>query len=441
MTAEQISNRITEIEESNADAIATATTAVVEAKTELNGITQEINDTFDKFDIKAKKIPKTLEEIKAEEEEKINADKKQIEALEELSTVNEEVARRQIELALQVAKAELDLFLQTIGLYEGKTEANNEYINGLLANIEAFEAELEAMEGTEKKGFLEKTIFGTDENGEGLTGEQLMEGLNVAIDQVSETLDSFNALQQERLNTQLGIIETEKQAEVKKFEESAEAEMMTEQDKADKIILIEQGFDDKMLDLKIAQWEKDKKLAATQAIIGGAQAIMNILAGKATGNVIADALIKGTLIAGVIAQTALQLQTIEAQAPPTAELGGIMDDSFFAKGGMVHGRSHAQGGEKFAVGGRVVELEGGEAVINKRSTSMFKPMLSKINQAGGGRKFADGGMVFDVDSLGGELSTTESIVSALNSQEVLLVESAVTQSQKTVKNIESRITF
>ena len=72
---------------------------------------------------------------------------------------------------------------------------------------------------------------------------------------------------------------------------------------------------------------------------------------------------------------------------------------------------------------------------------MFKPMLSKINQAGGGRKFADGGMVFDVDSMGGDLDTTANIVSALNAQEVVLVESAVTQSQKTVKNIESRITF
>ena len=51
----------------------------------------------------------------------------------------------------------------------------------------------------------------------------------------------------------------------------------------------------------------------------------------------------------------------------------------YAKGGMVYGNSHAQGGEKFAVGGRVVELEGGEAVINKRSTSMFRSQLSAMN--------------------------------------------------------------
>tara|TARA_R100001594_G_scaffold64983_2_gene99268 strand:- start:5291 stop:7393 length:2103 start_codon:yes stop_codon:yes gene_type:complete len=62
-------------------------------------------------------------------------------------------------------------------------------------------------------------------------------------------------------------------------------------------------------------------------------------------------------------------------------------------GGMVSGPSHARGGVKFNVGGQVHELEGGEAVINKKSTAMFKDILSKINQAGGGKRFAGGGMV------------------------------------------------
>lgn len=66
----------------------------------------------------------------------------------------------------------------------------------------------------------------------------------------------------------------------------------------------------------------------------------------------------------------------------------------FAKGGLVEGKSHTQGGEKFAVGSRVVELEGGEAVINKRSTAMFAPMLSAINSVNGwGKKFEAGGIL------------------------------------------------
>jgi len=72
--------------------------------------------------------------------------------------------------------------------------------------------------------------------------------------------------------------------------------------------------------------------------------------------------------------------------------GGIIEDSF-ARGGMVAGNSHAQGGVKFGVGGRVVELEGKEAVINKRSTAMFRDQLSAINVAGGGVSFANGGII------------------------------------------------
>lgn len=59
----------------------------------------------------------------------------------------------------------------------------------------------------------------------------------------------------------------------------------------------------------------------------------------------------------------------------------------FALGGIFSGPSHAQGGIPTPFG----EVEGGEAVINKRSTAMFGGLLSQINEAGGGKKFADGG--------------------------------------------------
>ena len=73
----------------------------------------------------------------------------------------------------------------------------------------------------------------------------------------------------------------------------------------------------------------------------------------------------------------------------------------YAKGGEVIGKSHAEGGEKFTVGGRVVELEGGEGVINKKNmadkktytvTGTPKEIASCINEIdGNGVKFRDGG--------------------------------------------------
>jgi hypothetical protein len=64
------------------------------------------------------------------------------------------------------------------------------------------------------------------------------------------------------------------------------------------------------------------------------------------------------------------------------------------KGMITKGASHAQGGIPAIVSGNTpIELEGGEAIINKNSTARFGNILSQINQAGGGVKFATGGVV------------------------------------------------
>ena len=122
--------------------------------------------------------------------------------------------------------------------------------------------------------------------------------------------------------------------------------------------------------------------------------------------------------------------------------GGVIDT--FAHGGMVHGKSHAQGGEKFAVGGRVVELEGGEAVINKRSTAMFRNQLSAMNAAGGGVKFADGGLMNMPSFAQSQFNATSQagMMGAIGQgSKVVVVESDISQVQNTVSVIESEATF
>lgn len=124
------------------------------------------------------------------------------------------------------------------------------------------------------------------------------------------------------------------------------------------------------------------------------------------------------------------------------EKGGVVEA--YANGGMVQGKSHAQGGEKFAVGGRVVELEGGEAVINKRSTSMFKGQLSAMNAAGGGVKFADGGLMNMPSFASSQFNATsqQNMMGAMNqSSRVVVVEADITNSQNTVGIIEAEATF
>jgi len=122
--------------------------------------------------------------------------------------------------------------------------------------------------------------------------------------------------------------------------------------------------------------------------------------------------------------------------------GGVVKE--FANGGMVHGASHAQGGVKFAVGGRVNELEGGEAVINKRSTAMFKNELSAMNVAGGGVKFADGGLLSSPQFAQAQFSANNQsqMMGAMQGQRrVVVVESDITDSQNTVGVIQANATF
>tara|TARA_R100001015_G_C4634918_1_gene202665 strand:- start:5590 stop:9120 length:3531 start_codon:yes stop_codon:yes gene_type:complete len=114
--------------------------------------------------------------------------------------------------------------------------------------------------------------------------------------------------------------------------------------------------------------------------------------------------------------------------------------STFANGGMVYGNSHTNGGEKFAVGGRVVELEGGEAVINKRSTAMFRSQLSAMNSAGGGVKFADGGIANSPSFAQTQFDVMgQSMMSS--GGRVTVVEADITSTQNSVKTIESEASF
>ena len=118
--------------------------------------------------------------------------------------------------------------------------------------------------------------------------------------------------------------------------------------------------------------------------------------------------------------------------------GGMIEE--FANGGLVNGKSHANGGEKFAVGGRVVELEGGEAVINKRSTSMFRNQLSAMNSAGGGVKFADGGLL-NMPSFSQQqfnaLGQNQMMGAMGGASKVVVVEADITSTQNSVSVIES----
>jgi hypothetical protein len=121
--------------------------------------------------------------------------------------------------------------------------------------------------------------------------------------------------------------------------------------------------------------EQRKKIARAQGAVQLGQAILQILS-------------EPSLLPFPLAEIAKGIEIAAATATAYAQFKAI-DSAKFAQGGIAYGPSHAQGGIQLHSRGRAVgiEIEGGEAIINKRSTALFGPLLSTINQMGGGRAF------------------------------------------------------
>ena len=190
-------------------------------------------------------------------------------------------------------------------------------------------------------------------------------------------------------------------------------------------------------------FEQKKKMALLEILVDTAAAVAKIkiqaailLANPFTALAAPAALAQ---IPFAIASGLIQAAVIESQQFAN---GGMIEE--YANGGMVHGKSHANGGEKFAVGGRVVELEGGEAVINKRSTAMFRNQLSAMNSAGGGVKFADGGLL-NMPSFSQQqfnaLGQNQMMGAMGGSGKVVVVEADITDSQNTVSVLQAGATI
>lgn len=139
-----------------------------------------------------------------------------------------------------------------------------------------------------------------------------------------------------------------------------------------------------------------KQLAAVQKTITLAEIAINLA--KELSQINANFAVNAD-----VTQTLRTLLTVAAIGRAGLQAGVVLSQKF-AKGGIVEGRSHAEGGERATVGRNRIEVQGGEAVINTVSTRMFRDELSAINVAGGGRSFAAGGLIPYTYSSGGGLA-------------------------------------
>lgn len=180
------------------------------------------------------------------------------------------------------------------------------------------------------------------------------------------------------------------------------------------------------------KYARSKFLAQIGSIgVSTAQAIMEAWSSVAAimfpGNVIA-----GSTLTAMLAATGIA-QTMKARAE--------MDNALkAARGGILNGPSHAQGGIVLSNG---VEAEGGEAIINKKSTAAFAPLLSEINSFNG----YGAPLISSANASGGTMGAASdemirrivaATVEGVTSIPVVVSEHAVTEAQRTVRLTKER---
>ena len=207
--------------------------------------------------------------------------------------------------------------------------------------------------------------------------EDYLDKTNENIEKAFETFDKLK----ERMTEIDAIFSQAEESELKKAEDYNERQKNILQSRLDNGLITQKEYEAEVTKLDEELDKKTAEIERRQAIRQRAMSIYSVILDTAKG--IAKTFAQLGWPAGIpgsiylAAMGAAQVATIAAAPLPKA-----------ARGRLITGRTHAQGGE-------VIEAEAGEAIINRRATQMFLPLLSAINQAGGGIPFvapySDGG--------------------------------------------------
>lgn len=191
--------------------------------------------------------------------------------------------------------------------------------------------------------------------------------IQAALQNVSQLISAVDRVRQNRAEAEINDIrdnfderiEREREAgaeEVRIAEQRGEDTEAIQERVNARIVTLERERDAQIEEVQRESFERGKRLQIAQAIISGAQGILSVIAAvPGPLNIASLGVARLALIGLTIATTAAQIAAISSQE--------------FALGGMVNGPPHSRGGVKARVQstGQRVELEGDEAIINRRS--------------------------------------------------------------------------
>lgn len=291
-------------------------------------------------------------------------------------TLENETLQKQIEAR---KKAGADTYNE-----EAKLQANLRALRQLDLNTELIENEENARKVFEiRKTYLEEELAAVGDNAdkEASIRKQLADLQTQEWQRQIDQFSQYSSKSQDLLssfNSVLNSLDAQRTQEIEQRYSDQEAALANSLEQG---LITQEEYNARQVK---ADKEKEKELSKIkkqQAIRDRIASLFKIAIDTATGimQAVASSPLTGGLpwsaIVGAIG--AAQAAAVLAQPLPQA-----------ARGRYVQGPSHANGGVQ-------LEVEGGEAVINKRSTSMFLPLLSALNQLGGGVPFtkpgSDGG--------------------------------------------------
>lgn len=300
----------------------------------------KIQGLIESYDRQAEKLRQVRDDENATFEDRIKAN-------EELGVVLEKQAKEMLalqQIQVQAAQIEYDKLQNQENLI-ALTEAQNELL-AIEAQITGFQSEQLTNQVS-----LQREL-------QDVKNELALEGMS----------------QRER---ELAEVEQQYEELFRLAEKAGEDTVALEQQKADAIRLINKQQAMDSLEAINASLENFKSVVGEETEAGKAAAVAQatINTYKAASAALDDAPVPFNFI--------LAATTVAAGLKNVTEILSVQTPQL-AQGGLVGGYGT---GTSDSVSAR---LSKGESVINARSTRMFKPLLSAINEAGGGRSFASG---------------------------------------------------
>ena len=171
-------------------------------------------------------------------------------------------------------------------------------------------------------------------------------------DRVNSIEDELKTARGDRRENLINQLAQERNAQIKALDDERAIEKEKEQNQKK-----QQQLEKQQAALEKKRWELNKKNQVVQATINTYTAVTNALA------------VQPWFVGLALSAVALALGM--------AQVSKIKAQKYYAKGGLLEGKSHSQGGIK--VGNTGIEVEGGEFVTNKITTRQNLPLLEYIN--------------------------------------------------------------